>query len=133
MVQRSLESIVNLPEQISVIGNGEALRTAFSNLLDNAVEYTPEGGCIRIDAALIDQEVTLIMANTYPTLDDETLVKIFNPFQRMQPSAAPGSGLGLAIVQKIIDTHGGSIRARNTEVGLAFTIRLPRKGPDPQP
>ena len=125
MDQRHLDLIVNLPERIAISGNREALCTAFSNLMDNAVDYTPENGSIRIEIVTLTQGTGITLTNTFRPLAEEELTKIFNPFQRIHQSGAAGSGLGLAIVKKIIEAHGGRIHAQNAKEGLAFAISLP--------
>ena len=122
---------VSIPGALPLAGNNEALTTVFSNLLDNAVKYTPPEGHIYIDAQTTNDSVQVTVTNTSEPLSPETLTGIFNPFQRVQQSnnnlsQISGYGLGLAIVAKNIQAHGGVIKAENTPRGLAFFIQLPK-------
>jgi signal transduction histidine kinase len=69
-------------------------------------------------------EISII--NTFEKIPEEELSRIFVPFHRAKQSKAGGSGLGLAIAKKIIDRHGGIIKAYNAGNGLEIRITLPR-------
>jgi two-component system sensor histidine kinase CpxA len=107
------------------IGNRSALSNAFLNILDNAVKYTAPDG--RIYATLFqgDKKAVLSVVNSHKKLDEEDLSRIFEPFQRAGDSDISGSGLGLAITQKIIERHGGIVRAYNSDRGFEIRITLP--------
>jgi signal transduction histidine kinase len=121
---RRLDLTLALPDRLEISGNREGLSTVFSNLLDNAVKFTPESGAIRIEAEAVRDGLQITMANTCDVLPEDELSRIFNPFHRVHKFQTTGSGLGLAIVKKTIEAHGGTIMARNTEYGLAFKIML---------
>jgi two-component system sensor histidine kinase CpxA len=110
-------------------GDKEALATAFSNILDNAVKFTPDKGHIHIRMHHQDAFLEIRITNTFEPIPDEELSRIFIPFHRVKPSQTGGSGLGLAIAKKIIDRHGGMIEAKNVDKGLEIKISLPRKVP----
>ena len=125
-----LQLDVSLPDGLPLPGNYEALTTVFSNLLDNAVKYSPSQGKIHIDAQTTAKGVQVTFSNTSEPLPQEALADIFNPFQRVHQfnligSPISGYGLGLAIVAKIIQAHGGMIKADNTPRGVAFSVHLP--------
>ena len=120
----------SLPDGLPLSGNYEALTTVFSNLLDNAVKYTPSQGKIHIAAHMTAEGVHVTFTNSSEPLTQEALAGIFNPFQRVHQfnligSPISGYGLGLAIVAKIIQAHGGTIKADNTPRGVAFIVHLP--------
>ena len=72
------------------------------------------------------------VTNTSNPLGDEDLEKIFRPFERAGTSGEPGFGLGLAIVKKIMEAHGGTVRAQNTEQGFAiFVVSKDYSPPEP--
>jgi signal transduction histidine kinase len=103
----------------------EALRTALSNILDNAVKFTPENGTIRVNMGSKDGSLEIIVTNAFDRLSHDDLERIFDPFHRTHEAPKTGSGLGLAITKKIIQRHGGTIKALNTEEGLQIRITLP--------
>jgi two-component system sensor histidine kinase CpxA len=108
-------------------GDKDALATAFSNILDNAVKYTPENGHIHIRMHPQDDFLEISITNTFGRMPEEELSRIFVPFHRAKPSQTGGSGLGLGIAKKIIERHGGIIEANNVDLGLEIKIMLPRK------
>ena len=113
-----------------IMGDREALRTAFSNILDNAVKFAPEKGGVEIEASSEENGVRISVTNTFEALSTENLARLFDPFYRVKPTRAGGSGLGLAIAKKIIERHGGEIEATNTPEGLKILIRIPSHPPE---
>ena len=109
-------------------GNSGSLSTAFLNVLDNAVKYTESNGHIFVSVILDGGNVILSVINSYKKLDNKDLGRIFEPFQRVGESDKSGSGLGLAITHKIIERHGGSTIALNSEKGFEIRITLPLQG-----
>jgi two-component system sensor histidine kinase CpxA len=109
------------------IADREALRTALSNILDNAVKFAPEKGTIRVTLGEKDGSMEIRFTNTFDALSDDDLKRIFDPFHRSGEAPKTGSGLGLAITKKIIERHGGTIQASNTPEGLQIRITLPTK------
>lgn len=111
---------------------GEALaRTLVSNLLDNALKYTPDGGRVRLRVTSIPHEAIFEVTDTGIGLSEEDRGRVFERFFRA-PSGhshtAEGSGLGLAVAQAIARAHGGEIHASSPGLGQGstFTARLPR-------
>ena len=108
-----------------VLGDRDSLKTAFSNIIDNAVKFTPEKGHVIIKMHLEKDFLIISVTNLFEALSEDDLAKIFEPFYRTERSHATGSGLGLAITKKIIERHGGIIEAINSSKGLKIQIRLP--------
>jgi signal transduction histidine kinase len=107
-------------------GDQDALQTAFSNILENAVKYSPSGGRMKVDVKSVENAVEVTVANTADKIPEKDLEKIFEPFHRVGIKEEAGFGLGLAIVRKIIETHGGNIRAESGDGEFRIKIRLPR-------
>ncbi|RYD35439.1 MAG: hypothetical protein EOP86_08460 [Verrucomicrobiaceae bacterium] len=98
------------------------------NLFDNASSYTPEGGQIRISAAVSGGTATISVANTNPGLTGEDLEKSFSPFWRSDPNASGhrgNAGIGLALVRRIMDTMGGRAEATVEGDFLAYRLIFP--------
>jgi signal transduction histidine kinase len=125
--QKALHVASDLPRIPHFIGDQEALATALLNLLDNAFKFTPEKGQINIRLETGSNFLGISIINTFEELPDGELSSIFEPFHRTKQSKAAGSGLGLAIARKIIERHGGTIEAYNTEKGLEIKIVLPNQ------
>ena len=116
---------VEIPEKVLMKGDRKSLESAFSNLLGNALKYVPPGGRILVHVAQEPDYLRLRIFNTYRKLDDDELENLFEPFYRVAGVKEAGTGLGLAITKKIIERHGGRIRAANSRNGIEFFIRLP--------
>jgi two-component system sensor histidine kinase BaeS len=102
------------------------LRLALTNLLDNALKFTPKGGQICLCCRQDGDMAVLWVEDTGIGFSEVDLPHLFNRFSRGSNAAAyPGSGLGLAIVKAIVDRHDGQVRAENTDQGARFTIWLP--------
>jgi signal transduction histidine kinase len=98
------------------------------NLLHNAVKYSPMGGAISVSVWKKAGAVEIEVADSGPGIPPEHQAKVFDRFYRVDRSRSRdpgGAGLGLAIAKWVVEAHGGAIAIRNTEVGCAFSIRLP--------
>lgn len=106
-----------------VVGEAETLERAVTNLLDNAVKWSPAGGTVRVQL----EGDRLRVADEGPGIADKDLPHIFDRFYRADTARnTPGTGLGLSIVAQTVARHGGSVRAgRSAQGGAEFTIRLP--------
>jgi signal transduction histidine kinase len=102
-----------------------------TNILDNALRHTPEGGSITLAARKVEDMVELSVQDTGPGLSIEDADRIFERLYRADPSRYRedgGSGLGLAIAKSIVQAHNGQILAESTPgSGLKIMIRLPEK------
>jgi signal transduction histidine kinase len=109
---------------ILIQGDGSLLHRALLNLIDNALRYSPDGGCIRVRVQAMDQWCLLAVQDEGPGLSEEDQERLFERFYRGDPSRVRshrgGSGLGLAIVQQIALTHGGRVQAGNHPAGGAL-------------
>ena len=101
-----------------VHGDRVLLRELLSNLVDNAVRYTPESGIVTVQVVLAPHgAVTLAVRDTGPGVPDDERAKVFEPFYRGRDAVAPGTGLGLAIVRTIADAHGAGVRLESAQGG----------------
>ena len=114
---------------IYVKGSRLKLQRVFTNLLDNALRYTPAGGSIRLQARAERQVAVIEFADTGIGIPTEHLGRVFDRFYRTDAARAResgGSGLGLAIVKAVIEAHRGSVRVTSrVNAGSTFTVYLP--------
>ena len=103
---------------------------AFSNLLDNAIKFTLNGGEIVVKVHTEEDILEISVINTFEILNEEDLINIFEPFHRTNQIKTSGSGLGLAITKKIIERLDGTISALNAPEGLEIRIILPAAPPE---
>lgn len=106
-----------------VTGDAAALERAITNLLDNAVKWSPEGTRVTVELT----GGTVMVADQGDGLAPEDLPHVFDRFYRSAESRGmPGSGLGLSIVKAVADRHGGEVRAGNAaDGGAAFWFHVP--------
>lgn len=106
-----------------IIGDAASLERAVTNLLDNAIKWSPEHGHIRVQL----RGGTLVVIDEGPGIDAEDMPRVFDRFYRAPASRAmPGSGLGLAIVAEVAERHGGTVRVgRGAQGGAALSFSVP--------
>jgi two-component system OmpR family sensor kinase len=117
----------------SVNGDPASLGILLSNLIDNALRYTPRGGRIDVSVDGDESGATLVVADTGPGIPAEARERVFDRFYRGEDNGEPGSGLGLSIVKRIADAHGATPDLGDPPdgSGLVVTVRFPpflRKG-----
>ena len=127
ILQKALEVHTDFQEGIPFLGDKGALATAISNIIENAVKFTPQKGQLSVKTLFDGREWCISVMNSSGPLSSEDMDQIFEPFYRAHHSKAKGTGLGLAITKKIIDKHQGSIDAVNVPGGLEISIKLPIK------
>ena len=104
---------------------------AISNLVDNAVRFTPEGGRITISLATNAEGAEIVVTDTGCGIAAEHIPRVFDRFYRVDPSrSSEGTGLGLALVKSIADLHGGSlVVVSEIDRGTSVTLKFPRSLP----
>jgi len=107
-----------------VAGSPLMLRELISNLLDNAVRYTPSGGRIRVSMEMIAQHVFLAVEDNGPGVPAAELFRLGTPFHRLPSDQAEGCGLGLAIVREIARLHGAEIEFGRGTDGRGLKVRI---------
>jgi len=119
-----------------VTGDSHLLTRALTNLLDNALRYTPSGGQVRVTCRTEPSGVIFTVADTGPGIPAHDLPNLFAPLYRGETSRnrrTGGAGLGLTIARRILLAHGGDLSAANSQAGGAvFTGRLPRPSRRPR-
>jgi signal transduction histidine kinase len=124
-----LEILVKQP--ISVMGDSDRLYRSISNLIHNAIQYTPADGVVTIRLESAERNAIITVQDTGIGIDADDLPHIFDRFYRVQADRSRntgGTGLGLAIVRAIVHAHHGSIQVDSQlDLGSTFTVSLPIK------
>ena len=98
-----------------VLGNADLISLLISNLVDNAIRYTPHHGAIRVTVARRDGKVVIQVADDGPGIPEEQRQQVFERFFRLAQSEQAGTGLGLSICHRIAELHGATL---NLTVGI---------------
>jgi signal transduction histidine kinase len=133
---------IQAARDIQIYADPDRLNQVISNLVNNALRYTPAGGAIRLQVNSLDNCVRLTVEDTGKGISAEDLPYIFDRFWRGDKTRShqgrAGSGLGLAIARQLVQAQGGEIRVESQiEKGTTFIIDLktpdPNEEPDPHP
>jgi PAS domain S-box-containing protein len=128
--QKQLAFALNLDTTSpQVSGDQRELYQALLNVLDNAVQFTPEGGAITVGTAADATQITITVQDTGIGIGEHDLPHIFERFYRADKARTTrGAGLGLPVARKIIEQHGGTIQVDSVpDQGTTFTVTLPRQ------
>ena len=122
---------LRLPERaIAMDADPVRLVQVFSNLLDNASKYTPEGGGIDLTIAIVGDAVEITVSDSGIGISAEALPAVFEPFVQDGHAIGfngAGLGIGLTVVRELVEAHGGSVVATSGGIGQGsrFVVRLP--------
>ncbi len=125
---RGLELVTRFDRPGPVFLDSQALAAAVSNLVDNAVKFTPQGGRVEVGVYRQGSNLALSFSNTLAGPPPLSLEEIFEPFHKSERSAGGGTGLGLAIVRKIAAKHGGRVGADYGAGIFSVRMELPLSG-----
>ncbi|MCC8193554.1 MAG: PAS domain-containing sensor histidine kinase [Deltaproteobacteria bacterium] len=129
---KGLRTVIEMDEDVLVMGNASLLTQVFRNLFENACRYSPEGGEIVVSGTSSGKEMLFSMKDQGPGIPKEELTRIFERLYQVKKQRNSGaSGIGLAISKHIIERHGGKIWAESPYRGFAtamlFTLPLAGK------
>lgn len=127
--EKSITITLDSTSIIDCLGDHSLLFSAISNVVTNAVKYSPEHSTIKVALSVKEQRVNLLISDNGIGVPPEYLTELFTPFYRVnlaRDRQTGGTGLGLAIAKQAIVAHQGNIFAKNNEIkGLSVTIQLP--------
>ncbi|WP_266215184.1 HAMP domain-containing sensor histidine kinase [Paraliomyxa miuraensis] len=116
-------------ERVVVQGDPLRLEQVVSNLVSNAIKFSPEGGSIEVVVRTEGDDAILSVTDRGVGIPHGELSSVFLPFRRRRPEVAPGAGLGLSVVRRIVMAHRGSIDVESEPGrGASFRVKLPRVG-----
>jgi len=128
--EKMQELVLSIPDQVPVIlGNPLHLQRMISNLLENAIKFTPTLGKINILCRIETNQLILEISDNGPGIPLEDQPHIFDKFYRGSNLSQniPGTGLGLSIVKSVVEKHHGRIWLDSSPAGTTFTVLLPVK------
>jgi signal transduction histidine kinase len=133
--EECLRFVLEAPDTpVEGVWDGPRLEQVVTNLLSNAVRYSPQGGIVRVGFHLTEESVELRVRDEGIGIPPESLATLFQPFVRASNATSRhfgGLGLGLFICREIVQRHGGSIWAESPgpHQGSCFHVLLPRRAP----
>lgn len=129
--ERGVELSAARYTEVLLHGSRELLAQAISNLLDNAIKYSPAGGKVRFDAIYNGAKVDVVVADQGPGIPEKDRARVLDPFVRLDESrSTPGNGLGLALVRAIANRCGAALYLLDNRPGLCVVLRFSRQRPE---
>jgi signal transduction histidine kinase len=126
---------LSVPDRmLPAVLDGARLRQVLTNLVGNALKFTPEGGVIRVTTGTNDGNLIIEVADSGPGIPPEELPNIFEPYHRLSTMRGrlSGMGVGLALSRMLVNLHGGQLTVTSTPgTGSIFTASLPLVGARP--
>jgi signal transduction histidine kinase len=117
------------PDLPPLMADARRLEQVLTNMVSNAIKYTPEGGSIRATVCRENGSIKFLVSDTGPGIPEEDLERVFQPFYRVPQQAklrTPGTGLGLALAKSLVELHGGKIWVESgPQKGSTFCFTIP--------
>jgi PAS domain S-box-containing protein len=126
----NIDVVTSLDGPAPIYGDPQRLDQVFSNLMANAIKFTPQGGRVSVSVGVNGAEAYIVVTDTGRGIEADFLPHVFAKFRQAESSTTRtvgGVGLGLAIVRSLVELHGGQVRAQSDGPGrgACFTITLP--------
>ena len=127
---KCVSMVVEADTPVPVRGDEDLMREAISNLVDNAIKFTPSGGKVRIEARTADGLPLVLVSDTGLGVPPQERARIFDRFYRGEQSGkSPGHGLGLSIAETIANLHGFKLTVEDNKPGARFEMRAAAPAP----
>lgn len=125
--KKGLTMNVDAPPMPEIQADGDRIAQVVTNLISNAIKYTPSGGSIRVSTQINNGGIELTVEDTGIGIPAADLPRVFERFYQVDKTRGPrrGTGLGLAIAQEIVHAHKGTISVASTGEGSTFRVWLP--------
>ncbi|MGB1548171.1 MAG: sensor histidine kinase [Alphaproteobacteria bacterium] len=123
--ERKLHLESTIPPSASILANRQTLAQALTNLLDNAIKYTPTGGVVRLELMADTKRVYFTLKDSGPGIPAADRERVLQRFVRLEKAAEiPGTGLGLSLVAAVAKLHRATLELGDNQPGLKVTLTL---------
>jgi two-component system, chemotaxis family, sensor kinase Cph1 len=122
---KHISLVLDLNDSAKIDADPHRISQVLSNLLGNAIKFTPEGGTVTLCAQPRDGALSVTIADTGRGIAPEDLAHVFDRYWRPKGSEVEGTGLGLYIARGIVEAHGGRVWAESSAQGATFAFMLP--------
>lgn len=120
---QKLSLTLNIEPGITIKGNRDLIAQLLSNLLENAINYTPQGGLINLCVEHSKEHIRLIIADNGPGIPTNQREAVLGRFTRLESArSTPGNGLGLSLVKAVAELHRAELHLQDNLPGLRITI-----------
>ena len=124
--EKQQKLVSQIAENIRIKGHEQFLARAISNLLDNAIKFTPENGTIRVSLDRDGRNATLRISDSGPGISETDWPRAIRRMERLEAErSTPGSGLGLSLAAKVATLHGTKLVRNDSETGLTISMTFP--------
>jgi signal transduction histidine kinase len=122
---KHISLVLDLSDPPKIDADPHRISQVLSNLIGNAIKFTPEGGTVTLHAQPRDGTLSVTIADTGRGIAPDDLAHIFDRYWRPKRSDVEGTGLGLYIARGIVEAHGGRVWAESSTQGATFVFTLP--------
>jgi signal transduction histidine kinase len=124
--KKAIEVYCHIESNATIFADRDRLLQVLTNLLDNAIKFTPEGGTVRLKAEEEPDAIRFLISDTGPGISEDEREHVFEPYWQASSTAHSGVGLGLAIAKQVVEQHGGEIWVESKPgQGTTFVFTIP--------
>jgi signal transduction histidine kinase/ligand-binding sensor domain-containing protein/DNA-binding response OmpR family regulator len=126
--RKGIHLTATTPDMLRGSFDADALEKILTNLVSNAIKFTPNGGSVDVNLSAVDGAARLVVRDSGPGIPAEQIAHVFERFYQVDESPSrsqPGTGIGLSLVKELVELHGGTVSVESDAAGTVFTATIP--------